>query len=338
MAPVDMSTVEKRSAEPALGAGSTGGGGTPHALRCRGLAKRYRDVVAVVDVGFDVYPGEAYGLLGPNGAGKTTTLGMLLGLVRCDAGTVEVFGESMAGDTRAARARLGFVPQEIALYPDLTARENLRFFARLYGLSRAAAKTRIGEVLDIVDLADRADERLRTYSGGMQRRVNIAAGLLHEPSLLILDEPTVGVDAQSRNAILTSLQTLVANGLSILYTSHYMSEVEQLCDRVGIIDHGRIIAEGTSRELIAGLGRADRVELVLDGNAEAAVVALRAVPGVAEVALDGGTARLVVQDGGSLLPRLLAAIGEVATVRSVEVVPPDLEAVFLSLTGTALRD
>src|SRR5690606_14900422 len=232
-------------------------------LACEGLCKRYGDVVAAEDVGFAIAPGQAYGLLGPNGAGKTTTISMLVGLLRPDAGTVTVGGVDLATQPRKAKARIGYVPQEIALYPELTGRENLRFFGRLFGLPRRALATRVEEVLDLVGLTDRADGRLDTYSGGMRRRINIGAALLHRPEVLILDEPTVGVDPQSRKAILDGLAQLVRDGMSVLYTSHYMEEVERLCDRVAIIDHGRIIAEGSREELIALVGGADQVELVL---------------------------------------------------------------------------
>jgi ABC-2 type transport system ATP-binding protein len=308
-----------------------------HALSCKGLRKTYGDRAAVDGVGFHVAAGEAYGLLGPNGAGKTTTIGMLLGLVRPDAGQVSIFGRDLAGESRDARRLVGYVPQEIALYPELTARQNLRFFCRLYGLRRAEHKARIAAVLGIVGLSERADERIAIYSGGMRRRINIAAALLHEPALLVLDEPTVGVDAQSRTAILDSLRSLAAEGMAVVYTSHYMNEVEQLCDRVGIIDGGRIVAEGTRRELVARLGSAERVRLTVDGSLPATAARLRDVPGVREVAVSGNVITLVVDDGAAILADLLAAVGG-ATVTSVETDRPDLEAVFLHLTGTTLRD
>jgi ABC-2 type transport system ATP-binding protein len=309
-----------------------------HAVECSALSKRFGDVVAVDGVEFHVRAGEAYGLLGPNGAGKTTTIAMLLGLLRPDRGTVRVFGRDVAKDPLGARAMIGYVPQEVALYPELTARENLRFFGRLYGLPRRALRVRIDEVLELVGLADRAGDLVRTYSGGMQRRVNIAAALLHEPSLLVLDEPTVGVDAQSRNAILASIEVLVADGISVLYTSHYMEEVERICQRVGIVDHGRIVAEGTTRELIAQVGQAGQVDLALVGDADAAAARLREVDGVVEAARTERGVRLVTKHGQYLLPVLLAALDGVATVTGVEVTEPDLEAVFLHLTGTSLRD
>ncbi|MFC5821168.1 ABC transporter ATP-binding protein [Nonomuraea harbinensis] len=308
-------------------------------LACEGLRKRYGDVTAVEDVGFSIAPGQAYGLLGPNGAGKTTTISMLVGLLRPDAGTVLVGGTDLAADPRRAKARIGYVPQEIALYPELTGRENLRFFGRLFGLARRGLAGRIEEVLDLIGLSDRADGRLDTYSGGMRRRINIGAALLHRPDVLILDEPTVGVDPQSRKAILDGLELLVGDGMSLLYTSHYMEEVERVCDRVAIIDHGRIIAEGTRRELIAMVGSADKIELVLDGDVEAAYAKLRTVEGVIEAARTGAeSVRLIAEGGRYLLPALISAVEGSATVTATQVIEPDLEATFLHLTGTSLRD
>ncbi len=204
--------------------------------------------------------GEAYGLLGPNGAGKTTTISMLVGLLKPDTGTVVVGGADLSADPMAAKAKIGYVPQEIALYPDLTGRENLRFFCRLFGLPRRQVRGRVEEVLDLVGLADRADAKLDTYSGGMKRRINIGAALLHRPELLILDEPTVGVDPQSRKSILDGLERLVADGMALLYTSHYMEEVERICHRIAIVDHGSVVAEGTRHELVELVGgsRPDR--------------------------------------------------------------------------------
>ncbi|MEV4066801.1 ABC transporter ATP-binding protein [Nonomuraea dietziae] len=309
------------------------------ALSCGGLSKRYGDLVAVHDVGFSIAPGQAYGLLGPNGAGKTTTISMLVGLLRPDTGTVLVGGVDLAREPLRAKSRIGYVPQEIALYPELTGRENLRFFGRLFGLPRRALATRIAEVLDLIGLADRADTKLGTYSGGMKRRINIGAALLHRPEVLILDEPTVGVDPQSRKAILEGLERLVADGMALLYTSHYMEEVERVCDRVAIIDHGRIVADGTRRELVSLVGGADTVELVLDGDVEAACAKLRAVEGVAEAVRTGAASVRLMADGGRyLLPSLITAVEGHATVTATQVIEPDLEATFLHLTGTTLRD
>ncbi|MFI6392338.1 ABC transporter ATP-binding protein [Nonomuraea sp. NPDC050540] len=308
-------------------------------LSCHGLSKRYGDVVAVRDVGFSIAPGQAYGLLGPNGAGKTTTISMLVGLLRPDSGSVTVGGVDLGAEPLQAKAKIGYVPQEIALYPELTGRENLRFFGRLFGLPRRRLAGRVNEVLELVGLTDRADGKLDTYSGGMKRRINIGAALLHRPEILILDEPTVGVDPQSRKAILDGVEHLVAEGMALLYTSHYMEEVERVCDRVAIIDHGQIVAEGTRQELVAMVGSADKIELVLDGDVDAAFAKLRTVEGVLEAARTGdGSVRLLAEGGRYLLPALITAVEGYATVTATEVIEPDLEATFLHLTGSTLRD
>ncbi|WJK38431.1 ABC transporter ATP-binding protein [Solwaraspora sp. WMMA2056] len=306
---------------------------------CEGLTKRYGEHLAADDISFFIEPGEAYGLLGPNGAGKTTTISMLVGLLKMDAGTVRIGDHDLATDPIAAKSLVGYVPQEIALYPELTARENLRYFGRLYGLPRRPLNRRMDQVLEFVGLADRAGDRVETYSGGMKRRLNIGVALLHEPKVLILDEPTVGVDPQSRIAILDGVERLVADGMSLLYTSHYMEEVERVCRRVGIIDHGRVVAEGTRRELVSRVGESDRIELVLDGDVDAAADKLRTVDGVTDALVTGATTvRLLATGGRHLLPAIIAAVGDTATVTGVEVAEPDLEAAFLHLTGNKLRD
>jgi ABC-2 type transport system ATP-binding protein len=213
------------------------------------LSKRYGPIQAVRDLSFHVDPGETYGLLGPNGAGKSTAISMVVGLAEPDAGDVRVLGRPMTTRATEVRSAIGLVPQEVAVYPDLTARENLRFFGRLYDLSGADLSARVDRVLDVIGLAGRADDRSREFSGGMNRRLNIGIGLLHEPQLLVLDEPTVGVDPQSRNAILDAVEQLSAAGMAVLYTTHHMEEAERLCDRIGIIDDGELRAEGTRQEL-----------------------------------------------------------------------------------------
>ncbi|KRT60887.1 MAG: ABC-type multidrug transporter, ATPase component, antibiotic transport system ATP-binding protein [Chloroflexi bacterium CSP1-4] len=308
-------------------------------LDCRDLRKRFGSRTAVDGVSFSVAAGETYGLLGPNGAGKTTTISMICGLLGRDGGEVVVDGRPIDVGSTDAKAAIGYVPQDLAIYPDLSARENLRFFGRLQRLSGRVLETRVGEVLELIALSERADDRTSEFSGGMKRRLNIGIGLLHRPRLLVLDEPTVGVDPQSRNAILSSVADLGSEGLAILYTTHYMEEAERLCDRIGIIDEGRIRAEGTRRELVGLIGEKDRVTLVAGGSLGPAARALASVERVQEATATDGRIELVVEEARSLLPRILqeaAAAG--AVVRSVEVVEPDLEAVFLHLTGKALRD
>ncbi len=308
-------------------------------LRVRDLCKRFGDVVAVDGVSFEVARGETYGLLGPNGAGKTTTVSMITGVLDRDAGEVVVAGSPMEGAGIEAKASIGYVPQEVALYPDLTGRENLRFFGRLYGLRGGGLRDCVEAALELVGLRERADERVERYSGGMKRRINIAAGLLHSPKLLVLDEPTVGVDPQSRNAILEGVERLAGEGLAVLYTTHYMEEAERLCDRVGIIDRGRIIAEGTRRELVERLGQRDRVQIAGTGPLDSFCVEAKALAEVDDASASEGTAHVVVRGGRHVLPRLFELAERAGvSVHSVEVVEPDLEAVFLHLTGKALRD
>ncbi len=304
-------------------------------LSCSGLRRRFGDVLAVDDVSFTIAEGETYGLLGPNGAGKTTTISMITGVLAPDAGEVLVAGEPMSTHAIAAKRLVGYVPQELALYPDLTGRENLRFFASLYG----APKGRVDHVLGVVGLADRAGDLAREYSGGMKRRLNVAIGLLHEPKLLVLDEPTAGVDPQSRNQIMDNVRALAAEGMAILYTTHYMEEAERLCDRVGVIDSGRLIAEGTRRELVERLGERDRISLLLDGDITHAAGMLGSIQHVHGVATHGQGLELVVDDARETLPLVLSAISaDGVVVRSVEVTEPNLETVFLHLTGKALRE
>jgi ABC-2 type transport system ATP-binding protein len=308
-------------------------------LSCTELRKSFGDRLVVDGVGFAIAPGETYGLLGPNGAGKTTTISIVCGLLARDAGEVELEGRQFDISNIEAKSAIGYVPQEIAVYPDLSARENLRFFGRLYGLQDPELGERVDDVLETVGLSDRAEDRTSEYSGGMKRRLNIGLGLLHRPRLLVLDEPTVGVDPQSRNAILDSVERLGAGGLAVLYTTHYMEEAERLCDRVGILDEGRLLAEGTRRELVSSIGAHDRVQVVAPGASEDALAALRTLPGVVEVAVHGQQVDLLVDDArASLGPIVQTVTKGGAAVSSVEVREPDLEGVFLSPTGKALRD
>ena len=311
----------------------------PHVLDANGLRKSFGGRVAVDDVGFHIATGETYGLLGPNGAGKTTTISMICGLLDRDAGDVTVDGRRVDPTTTDAREAIGYVPQEIAVYPDLTGRENLRFFGRLYGLAGDELDRRVDEVLEIVDLTDRANDRTSEYSGGMKRRLNIGLGLLNRPKLLVLDEPTVGVDPQSRNAILSSVERFGEQGLAVLYTTHYMEEAERLCDRVGILDEGRLMAEGTRRELVAIVGERDRVTLQASGDLAAAEAAVRRLEAVVEASRREAGLDLVVSAARTSLPQILAKVADAgADVTAVEVAEPNLEAVFLHLTGKALRD
>ena len=309
-------------------------------LIARELRKTFGERVAVDGVGFEIKAGEIYGLLGPNGAGKTTTISMIAGILARDAGHVEIDGMSIdAGPP--ARARIGIVPQAITLYQDLTARENLLFWGRMYELRGPQLTASVDHALVAVGLSDRAQDMVRTYSGGMQRRLNLAAGILHRPGLLILDEPTVGVDPQSRSAIFDLVERLRDEGAAILYTTHYMEEAERLCGEVGIIDHGRLIAEGTRTELLADLGADVRIDVGFDGSPdlERAASLASAVEGVRKTSTVNGRLQVFADEGPRRLPGLLAALVQGGLAAGhVEVVEPNLEDVFLQLTGRALRD
>jgi ABC-2 type transport system ATP-binding protein len=313
--------------------------GSIEVLRCEGLRKTFGDRLAVDDVGFAIAAGETYGLLGPNGAGKTTTISMICGLLTRDAGLVTLQGRELDTTTIDVKAAIGFVPQEVAIYPDLSARENLRFFGKLYDLSGRELDARIDRVLETIALADRGDERTDAFSGGMKRRLNIGLGMLNDPVLLVLDEPTVGVDPQSRNAILDSVEALASEGMAVLYTTHYMEEAERLCDRVGILDEGTMKAEGTRRELISLVGEHYRLRIEAHGDLVTAAAAAAGVPGVEEAAPRDGGLDLLARDARASLAEIVRAVDDTgAGITSMEVREPNLEAVFLHLTGKALRD
>lgn len=278
-------------------------------------------------------------MLGPNGAGKTTTISIACGLLQKDSGEVKVNGKELNHKSILPKRDIGYVPQDLALYPELSASDNLRFFGKLYGLSGRDLEGRINETLETVGLIDRRDDRIESFSGGMKRRANIAAGLLHKPSLLVLDEPTVGVDPQSRNAILEAVQLLSNEGMAVLYTTHYMEEAERLCDRVGIIDKGQIVAEGTRRELVEQLGSLDRIRISVSGMHREGAEVLRKLQGVQEVIEIGDEIEVLIPQARLKLPSVIEALIENhLPLTSLEVVEPNLEAVFLALTGRELRD
>ena len=307
-------------------------------LQAEGLVKRFDDLTAVDGVSFTIEEGETFGLLGPNGAGKTTSISMVCGLLTSDAGEVTVAGRPVTTTSVESKQALGLVPQDLAIYPDLTAAENLIFFGRLYGMGSDLGP-RVDEVLELIGLTERAGDLTKEFSGGMKRRLNIGIGLLHKPSLLILDEPTVGVDPQSRNAILESVELLSDEGMAVLYTTHYMEEAERLCDRVAIIDEGQIKAEGTRRELVSMVGGKDRVTISGGGDLDSAASAVRAMGHVHEATVADHSLEILATEAAEILPELLTTVsGAGATIASVEVVEPNLEAVFLHLTGKALRD
>ena len=311
----------------------------PSVLTAQGLHKSFGNLVAVNGVSFSIGEGETFGLLGPNGAGKTTSISIIAGLLEADLGEVTVAGKPITTSSVSSKSAIGLVPQELAIYPDLTASENLAFFGRLNGMGGDDLTNRMAEVLEVVGLTDRSGDLTKEYSGGMKRRLNIGIGLLHKPELLILDEPTVGVDPQSRNAILESVESLSGEGMAVLYTTHYMEEAERLCDRVAIIDEGSIKAEGTRRELVAMVGGRDRVNITAAGNLRDAAQVAQRLPEVFEATASDQRLEILASDAAGLLPKLLAEVSKAgASITSVEVIEPNLEAVFLHLTGKALRD
>lgn len=308
-------------------------------LQVADLMKTFGDRTAVNNVSFHIDEGETYGLLGPNGAGKTTTISMIAGLLRSDSGSVTVGGREMSVSAVDVRSLIGYVPQEIAIYPELTAEENLTFFARLQGLDKSVAESRVDEILEMVGLRDRADDPTKEFSGGMKRRLNIGIGLVQGPKLLILDEPTVGVDPQSRNAILDSVEALGSQGMAVLYTTHYMEEAERLCDRIGIMDQGNLIAQGAQRELVSTVGEKDRVEIEVASHAQEIAAVIGSKDFVESATASETSVSVLLSDAGAHLAGMLEVVtSSGSSVRGVQIHEPDLEAVFLNLTGKALRD
>jgi ABC-2 type transport system ATP-binding protein len=309
-------------------------------LEVRNVRKRFGDLVAVAGVSFRVGAGETVGLLGPNGAGKTTTVSMICGLLRPDEGEVLIGGSPLRGDTDPAKRTLGLVPQELALLEEVSARDNLRFFGALYDLADMHLEPAIARALDLVGLAERARDPVRTFSGGMKRRLNLAAALLHDPQVLLLDEPTVGVDPQSRNAIFDNLEALRSLGKSLVYTTHYMEEAERLCDRIVIMDQGRVVADDTLRGLYRQLPASNRLAIELDDSTVGPWLdELRRLPCVAEATLAEGLLAVGVSDLPAAAPAVLDCLTRNGRSYSHIVSErPNLEDVFLTLTGRSLRD
>jgi ABC-2 type transport system ATP-binding protein len=290
-------------------------------------------------VSFSVDSGEIFSLLGPNGAGKSTTISMLSGLLAPTDGDAFIMGHSVTKEPETAKASLGVVPQDIALYPDLSARENLNFWGKMYGLRGSALKSRVDEVLEIIGLTDRQKDHVSKFSGGMKRRVNIGAALLHKPAVIIMDEPTVGIDPQSRRHILDNVKELNTQGMTVLYTTHYMEEAAELSHHIAIMDMGKVIAYGTHNELVKLVGEETRIDLTLNTEAEKVLDAWRGTQGVTGIDATDGRVTALVDDSNRVLPRLFDAASK-ANVRitSVDIQEPNLETVFLHLTGRALRD
>ncbi|MBL8046592.1 MAG: ATP-binding cassette domain-containing protein [Anaerolineales bacterium] len=310
-------------------------------LEAQQLVKNYGETAAVKGISFHVDEGEIFSLLGPNGAGKSTTIAMLSTLYAPTSGEAAIGGHSVTRHPMAVRQLIGVVPQDLALYEDLTAQENLNFWGQMYGMGGGALKSRVTEVLEQIGLTDKANKPVKTFSGGMKRRVNIGVGLLHKPRLLFMDEPTVGIDPQSRRAILEMVKDLNRQGMSVLYTTHYMEEAQELSDRVGIIDHGQMIALGTQKELTQKVGQTDTLRLHLpeDADGEALAGALRGLPGVQSASAADHAVTLITPSAADVLAGVVTKATEHGVkIRSVDIEEPNLEAVFLHLTGRALRD
>ncbi len=305
----------------------------------QGLVKSYGGLRAVDGVSFTVAKGELYGLLGPNGAGKTTTMSMMSGLLAPDEGRVVFDGVDLAADPLTVKAQLGVVPQEPALYENLSARENLHFWAGLYGMSGAPLAQAVDRVLDMVGLKDRAKDPVKEYSGGMKRRINLALGLVHGPRAVLMDEPTVGIDPQARLNILEAVEQVAASGTTVLYTTHYLEEAEELCDRIAIMDHGKILAEGTLDELKSRVGGRDVVTVRGSFDLGQIRPRLESLPGVQVTSAEPGKVVLSVEGSGrgavDLLGRVLA---DGLAVDGISIQPPSLNTLFLNLTGRELRD
>jgi ABC-2 type transport system ATP-binding protein len=310
-------------------------------LEVKDLQKNYGDFAAVKGITFNIKEGEIFSLLGPNGAGKTTTISMLSTLYTPTAGDASIGGHSISKEPMAVKQVIGVVPQELALYEDLTARENLIFWGQMYGLSGKSLNSRVDEVLEQIGLVDKAKNQVKTYSGGMKRRVNIGVGLLHKPRLLFMDEPTVGIDPQSRRAILDTVKDLNKQGMTVLYTTHYMEEAEELSDRVGIIDHGELIALGTQDELTKQVGQTDTLILHINENedTEALAESLKSLDGVLEAIAVDHEVSIITPAAEDVLASVVSKANERGIkIRSIDIREPNLEAVFLHLTGRALRD
>jgi ABC-2 type transport system ATP-binding protein len=301
------------------------------------LRKQYGDTLAVDGISFAAEPGQVFGLLGPNGAGKTTTIGCISGLLQPTAGRVAVMGRDIVKDAIAAKRSLGVVPQELALYEDLSAADNLAYWGAAYNLPRGELAARVPEVLEAIGLADRARDKVRNFSGGMKRRLNFGCGILHRPRALLLDEPTAGVDPQSRVRLLDLVREQARGGAAVVYTTHYMEEAEELCDRIAIVDHGKLLALGTLAELRALVAEKDLVRLSGRFDAAAASRALAELDGVEVLAVTTEAVTIAAPSASRKLPAIFAALGS-ADIQETTLTVPSLESLFIKLTGRELRE
>ena len=310
-----------------------------NAIEINDLYKDFGDVQAVRGVSLEIEAGSVFSLLGPNGAGKSTTISMISGLLHPTRGDAFVLGHSITKSPLKAKSNIGVVPQDIALYVDLTARENLSFWGSMYGLRGAELSQRVDAILELTELTDRQKDKVEKYSGGMKRRLNIGVALLHKPRIVIMDEPTVGIDPQSRRKILDSVKALNKEGMTVLYTTHYMEEAQELSDKIAIMDQGEVIAQGAHEELVRIVGELDRIELTFSTSIEQQIDSWTALPGVKSLTPDTDKATLLVEDSDLVLPYLFeAAAKDDLRITSVTVHEPNLETVFLHLTGRALRE
>ncbi|WP_040952078.1 ABC transporter ATP-binding protein [Gorillibacterium massiliense] len=303
------------------------------------VTKRYGTSVPVDHLDLAIERGEIFGFLGPNGAGKSTSIKMIVGLLKPSQGTIKIDGIDVNKHPLETKKRIGFVPQDLAIYPNLTARENILFFAKLYGLSGKELNARADEALEFVGLTERQQDKPKEFSGGMKRRLNIACAIAHRPQLIIMDEPTVGIDPQSRNHILESVKKLNTTGSTIIYTSHYMEEVEAICTRVGILDQGQLKALGTKNELMKTVAEEERLLIQVTAQNPAALAELQQHPRISHVIAEEQTLELYVSDSQTILQDILFILSKHSVnIQSLQRIEPDLETLFLSLTGRKLRD
>lgn len=308
-------------------------------LQVESIKKYFKQIKAVDGISFDINKGEVLGLLGPNGAGKSTTISMISTLLKPDSGTIRYEGKDIVKKPSAIQKHLGYVPQEIALYPNLNGRENLEFWGRTYGLRGKLLKERVEEVSEIIGITERLKGKVEQYSGGMKRRLNIGAALLHKPELIIMDEPTVGIDPQSRKHILDTVLELNKQGMTVIYTSHYMEEVEYLCNTICIMDNGKIIARGTKDELVRLIGNEQQIHIKVDQINDVLVKAIEAIEEVREVMVQDTAMIVKVLESKQVFKQIIDVLSKTsADIHSVDIKEPNLETVFLHLTGKALRD
>ncbi|MDO6355509.1 ABC transporter ATP-binding protein [Caloramator sp. CAR-1] len=308
-------------------------------LEIKNLVKRYGDMLAVDNLSLELREGQILGLLGPNGAGKTTTINCILGLISFDGGEIKIFGKRLNENEMEIKRNIGVVPQDVALYGEMTAYENVDFFARLYGLKGRELKSYIEETLNFVGLWEKRKEKVKKFSGGMKRRLNIACGIVHRPKFIIMDEPTVGIDPQSRNHILESIKKLNKDGATIIYTSHYMEEVDMLCDYISIMDKGRIIAKGTSEELKSLISTDTTLIIEISSISHTVIESIKQVNGVIDCFIDEGRLKIISKKSANNLSKIIdCLLSNDVQIISLTSEKPTLEGVFLTLTGRSLRD